>query len=277
MQEWLTDAVQTVILYSVIPFFELPAVPIGPFRVQAFSLLTVAGIGAGYIWLRRRLRRLGEDAAHVPGMVFWILLAGFAGALALKLLYLPSFVDTLRTAPRDLLRMVSGIASFGGLFAGLASGCIYLRWSGLRGATVMRYLDALAFVFPRAWLFGRIGCALAHDHAGIRTQSWLGVRYPDGTRWDLGLLEVFFTLAYLGLLAFLDRRKRPNGLYLGLFLCAYAAFRLGLDRLHENPVRYFGWTVDQYGSTAALAAGLVVLLAAVRREPASVSHRQIGS
>jgi len=252
----------------VIPFFDLPAIPIGPLRVQPFSLLAVAGVAAGYFWLKRRVRHVGEDAAYVPGMVFWMLLAGFAGALALKLVYLPGFTDTLRTAPGDVFRTAGGIASFGGLFAGLAAGCLYLWRSGLKRASVARYLDALAFVFPRAWLFGRIGCAVSHDHPGIRTQSWLGVRYPDGTRWDLGLLEVLFTLAYLGLLAFLDRRKRPNGFYLGLFLSVYGVFRLGLDRLHGSPLRYLGWTVDQYASTVALAAGLVILLAALRRRPA---------
>jgi len=154
---------------------------------------------------------------------------------------------------------------------------MYLWRSGLKGVTVTRYLDALAFVFPRAWLFGRIGCALSHDHPGIPTQNWLGVRYPDGTRYDLGLLEVFFTLAYLGLLAFLDRRKWPHGFYLGLFLSAYGAFRLGLDRLHDTPLRYLGWTVDQYASTVALATGLAILVAALRRSSALAGRGTAGT
>ena len=255
----------------MIPFFELPALPVGPVELHAFGLLTAIGAAAGYVWLRRRVRQMGDDGAHVPGMVFWMLLAGFAGALALKLLYLPGFMDALRTAPGDLLPMVGGIASFGGLFVGLAAGCLYLRASGLSGAAVHRHLEALAFVFPRAWLFGRLGCALSHDHPGIRTQSWLGVRYPDGARYDLGLLEVLFTLAYLALLAVLDRRRWPAGFYLGLFLSTYGVFRLALDRWHEGPVRYLGWTVDQYASAAAVVTGLAVLASRgrARRSPGS--------
>ncbi len=251
----------------MIPFFEPPAIPIGALRVQPFSLLLVVGIGAGYFWLKQRVQHVREDAAYVPGMVFWMLLIGFAGALALKLIYLPGFASALRNAPEDLPRMAGGIASFGGLFAGLAAGSLYLRWSGLRGGALARYLDALAFVFPRSWLFGRIGCALAHDHPGIRTQSWLGVRYPDGTRWDLGLLEALFTLLYVIVLAVLDRRERPAGFYLGLFFSAYGLFRLGLDRLHDNPLRYLGWTVDQYASTLALVAGVIALSASLRPRP----------
>jgi len=110
----------------VIPLFELPAIPIGALRVQPFSLLTVAGIGAGYFWLKRRVRHVGADPAYLPGMVFWILLAGFAGALALKLAYLPGFADALRNAPGDLLRMAGGIASFGDYVpAWPAAACTY--------------------------------------------------------------------------------------------------------------------------------------------------------
>ena len=121
-------------------------------------------------------------------------------------------------------------------------------------------------MFPRAWLFGRLGCTISHDHPGIRTESWLGVQYPGGARYDLGLLEVLFTLGYIGLLAMLDRRRRAAGFYLGLFLTTYGVFRLALDSLHENPLRYFGLTVDQYASAAATVAGLAVLVF-VRRPP----------
>ena len=102
------------------------------------------------------------------------------------------------------------------------------------------YMDALEFVFPRAWLFGRLGCALTHDHPGIPDGVWLGVRYPEGARYAVRLLEVLFTLGYLGVLMVLDGRQWPAGFYLGLFLSTYGLFRLFLDRLHEAPVRYWG-------------------------------------
>jgi phosphatidylglycerol:prolipoprotein diacylglycerol transferase len=203
------------------------------------------------------VQRIGQDPALVPGMVFWMLLGGFGGAFAFKLLYAPN--------PWDLLR--GGIASFGGLFVGLAAACLYLRKGARKWGAVLHYMDALAFVFPRAWLFGRLGCALAHDHPGLRTESWLGVRFPDGARYDLGLLEVFFILGYLGLLAVLDRRQRPSGFYLGLFLSTYGLFRLFLDRLHEAPVRYGGWSVDQYASVAALVLGVAILYWMGRKGP----------
>ena len=254
---------------ALIPFFELPPyVSIGPLELRPFGLLVAVGIASGYLWFRRRLRQGGWGDVHVAGMAFWMVLAGLAGAAILKLLYLPNFLQTLRQAPGEVLRNL-GIASFGGLFAGLLGGYGYLRLSRLPPAALWAHFDALAFVFPRAWLFGRIGCFLTHDHPGTPTQSWLGVRFPDGPRWDLGLLEVLFTLAYIGLLAALDRRPRRAGFYLGLFLTVYGTFRLFLDALHQNPVRYWGWTVDQYAAAAAMVAGMAVLaLSRARPTPA---------
>jgi phosphatidylglycerol:prolipoprotein diacylglycerol transferase len=255
----------------VIPFFEIPAGRIGPFEVHVYALLVAAGVISGYFWLRRRVQRLGCEVAYVAGMAFWTVIIGFAGSLAFKIFYLP---NVLRLNAWNLIRMGAGIASFGGLFAGLIGAYVYLRISGLGWREVQQYIDALAFVFPRAWLLGRIGCALVHDHAGVRTQSWLGVQYPGGPRYDLGLLEVLFILAYLGLLAILDRGRRRTGFYLALFLTSYGAFRLLLDNLHDNAVRYLNWTVDQYASTIAILAGSLIFVLAFQKVSASSLDRK---
>ena len=249
----------------MIPYFEVPDLALGPLHLHVFGLLVGIGILVGYFSFARRVKATGHDPAQVPGMVFWMLFAGFAGAVLLKLVYAPGFLHLLLTDPLALLRNAGGIASFGGLFAGLTGGAIYLARARLKAAAVWAYLDALVFVFPRAWLFGRIGCAVTHDHPGIRTGSWIGVRYPDGVRYDLGLLEAAFVLFYLGLLWLLDRREWPRGFYLGLFLLSYGLLRMALDLLHENPVRYLGLTVDQYMSAGAAVTGGILLTAAFRR------------
>jgi len=63
-------------------------------------------------------------------------------------------------------------------------------------------------------------------------------------------------------------QRRLADSYLGLFLAIYGPFRFVLDRLHETPLRYGGWTIDQYGSAIATLAGALVLLRQ-RRLPAS--------
>jgi phosphatidylglycerol:prolipoprotein diacylglycerol transferase len=105
-----------------------------------------------------------------------------------------------------------------------------------------------------------MGCYLVHDHPGIRTTSFLSVRYPEGTRYDLGLLEALFLIALAAVFLFLDRKPRPRGFFYVAFLLLYGLFRFQLDRLHVDPPRYAGWTVDQVASSLMILTGGVLAI-----------------
>lgn len=162
--------------------------------------------------------------------------------------------------PLILVEDWSGLSSFGGLLGGL---CGAIGWSRLRGDSWREsfgWLDRLAWVFPFAWIFGRLGCVLAHDHRGIFTTSWLAFRYPEGPRYNLGLIELPFTVLLAALFFWLDRRRPRPGTYFGLLGVLYGFFRLWLDTLHAHPPRYFGWTEDQIGAVPAVLIGAAGLL-----------------
>ena len=243
---------------TVIPYIEIPPITFGPLRIHVWGLLVAIGLGVGYFSLRRRLQRMGLDGTHVPGALFWVLVGAVMGAALL------SAITSGVGSPGDLLRIPKG-AAYGGIAAGLAGGWLYLWACGIRGTAFVQTLDAMAFVLPRGWLFLRLGCALVHDHPGIPTDSWLGVQYPAGPRFDLGLLELLFTIAFLGILTFFDRLPRPPGFYCGFVPFAYGICRLVLEPLTEDPHRYFGWSLNLYFSLVAVAAGLAVLTLSIRR------------
>lgn len=242
----------------MIPYFEVPAITIGRLQIHAFGVLAAIALGVSYFSARRRVQRVGMDVSRVPGLLFWILVAGAGGALLLR------FVTGPGMTGGGASLLPGGGAALGGLTAGLAGGCLYLWQAGVRGPAFARYLDALAFVLPQGWAFFRLGCAVTHDHPGARTASWLGVQYPGGPRFDLGLLELLCTLGCLGMLAFLDRARRPPGFYSGLLPLAYGVCRLVLDPLRDPRIRYFGWTMDQWFASLAIVAGLAVLAVSVR-------------
>jgi phosphatidylglycerol:prolipoprotein diacylglycerol transferase len=85
------------------------------------------------------------------------------------------------------------------------------------------------------------------------------VRFPDGPHFDLGLLELLYTIALAALFLVLDRRPRPTGFFVGLFFACYGPVRFALDALRTGDLRYFGWTPGQYASVAAALFGICLL------------------
>jgi phosphatidylglycerol:prolipoprotein diacylglycerol transferase len=117
-------------------------------------------------------------------------------------------------------------------------------------------------VFPVAWIFGRGGCTLAHDHPGLHTSAsnWLAFAYPDGPRWDLGFLEMLFSIA-LSIALYLSWQKpKPLGYYIALASMTYAPVRFGLDYLRADAddggdARYGSLTPGQYAAIALFLTG----------------------
>jgi phosphatidylglycerol:prolipoprotein diacylglycerol transferase len=252
-----------------LPYIEQRAIAVGAARIYPFGILVLTGILTGVWMLRVRAAKSDLPGEVTLGFCAALLLCGLAGAHLLRLLFFePVLLWTTPAAAFNFRQ--GGIYSFGGLVAGMGGGWWYLRKSG----KVWEYFDCLAFVFPFAWAFGRAGCAVAHDHPGISSDSWLAVQFPGGGRYDLGLLEFFFMIPTIGLFLWLDRRPRPAGFFLGLFLAIYGPFRFWLDGLHEPGAPSFILTPDHAWGLLATVAGAVILTRARNRPAIKRSGRQ---
>ena len=239
------------------PYVEQPVIHLGRFQIAAFQVLVCSAVIVGHEVVVRRARRLGFDPDLASSLVAWTIFFGFVGSHLFDVVfYRPA---ELRQSPLVLLQVWGSMSSFGGIMGGLAGGWWLTRRKGLSGSQVFAFLDILGFTFPFAWIFGRAGCALAHDHVGIATTSWLAVRFPDGPHFDLGLLELLYTIALAALFLLLDRRPRPTGFFVGLFFTLYGPVRFGLDALRTGDERYLGWTPGQYASVGAALFGMGLL------------------
>ena len=77
----------------MIPFFEQPAVSLGPVTIHAFGVIVAASVLVGVDLGRRRFRRLGLDSSIGEGLAWYAIIGGFLGAhLFSVLLYFPSEV-----------------------------------------------------------------------------------------------------------------------------------------------------------------------------------------
>lgn len=248
------------------PYVEQPVFHVLGRDIALFQILVCAAVVVGHEGVVRRGVRFGFERDFSSSLVAWTIFLGFVASHVVDVtLYTP---ERLREDPLELFKIWGSMSSFGGIVGGMLAGWAVSRWKGLTAARQFAFLDVVAFVFPFAWIFGRLGCALAHDHQGIASEHWLAVRFPDGPRFDLGLLEFLYTLLFLApLFAWLDRRPRPVGFYLGAFFLLYCPIRFVLDTLRTGDPRYgpMAWTPGQFVCVAGALFGAAVLVTVLRR------------
>lgn len=265
----------------MIPYFEQPALHLGPLTIHAFGVLLAVALIVGFRLTRWRSRQEGLDEATVEPMAWYAIGFGFVGAhLYSVLVYFP---ERLAADPWLLLRVWEDISSTGAFLGGALGLWIYLRWRqpGLGRARRWRHLDAVAFSLPFAWAVGRLGCTFAHDHPGQITGFFLGRsleteaarEYITGVYaaagqagdlpasaelaglafHDLGWYE-FLYLCLVMVPAFLwfDREERRPGFWVGAFMLLYVPVRFLLDFLRVGDARYLALTPAQWAALAVL-------------------------
>lgn len=214
----------------MLPYFPPPVWTVGPFTMSAFGLLAVAAILTGWTLTRSYAQLLGLQPDAASRFARLLVLGGFAGAAA------------------------SGFSSLGAMAGAGIAGLLYLRVTGRS----LRYFDAAALAFSPAMILFRAGCALAHDHPGAPSSSFLAVQFPGGPRLDMGLLEMLALIPLAGALAVLTRRGCPPAFPSGLLLASYGGIRLMLDslRLDSPPTAAYA-LVGIAAGAALLSVSLV--------------------
>jgi phosphatidylglycerol:prolipoprotein diacylglycerol transferase len=251
--------------WALIPWFKLepwhiPLPLIEKIPLQPFGLLVAIGIIFGSYVAEWRGEKTGVPRQAVADFLVYTIVIGLLSAM---------LFNVVVYEPRKLLDMLHGKFSYPGLssYGGFLGGVLTALWFRQKKRMSIFVLgDVWCFAFPFAWVFGRTGCFVVHDHPGIESDFFLAVdnyNLEGVPRHDLGLYEVLWSLAAIGLFLWLGRKPRPRGYFMAVCPLFYAPIRFGLDFLREGEayggdVRYFGLTPGHYGSMALLAAGLAV-------------------
>jgi phosphatidylglycerol:prolipoprotein diacylglycerol transferase len=288
---------------DMVPYIHIPDLHIGPtFRIfgykvlpiplHPFGLLVATGVLVGTSVTTRRAKKLGYDLLQLNSFVTWMLVTAFALSHILDEIFY--HWDEVVRNPFSLLYLWEGLSSFGG-FTGALVGIILWKYfyyedgAGFRKraepARLLPFADLVLSVLPLGWMFGRAGCASVHDHLGARTtaDTWVAVAHPfgpnDGTithfgfiefihghdpRFDLGFLELLFTIALTACCALTWNRKLWTGTYVIVTALAYAPVRFAMDFLRipdseGGDTRYAGLTPAQYGCIALFLFGLAMI------------------
>lgn len=283
----------------MIPYIHVPDLKLGPLTLHPFGLLVATGVIIGTWLATKRAKQRRLDLDKLNSFITWMLVAGFLGGHMLdQIFYHPAEVAK---RPWSIFLLWEGLSSFGGFVGGLIG---VILWKYFEAVPVLRtpfftlstikkrpipmpimpFCDLILSVFPVAWIFGRSGCSVVHDHQGAKAPigSWLAVQFgPDdpatrfhlgpiefrhGTtpHFDLGLLEMMFTVVLATILALTWRRKLTTGSYIAVVALAYAPVRFAMDFLRVKDMenadpRYGHLTPAQWACVALFTFGLVMV------------------
>ena len=250
----------------MIPYFQLPSITVGPIVIHPFGLTASLGLIAGVWYSYRVAQREFRGGDTWLEMAPWILLCGFLSAHIVSLVfYFPDFIHE-----KDFwtfFNVTSGLSSFGGLFGGTLAAYLFIRFHNL---ALVPWLDVMARGFSLAYVFGRIGCAIVHDHPGLPSHFFLAMDYPARggfaavPRHDLGFYELIFWVILFIFFHISGYKQRPVGFYSGLLIVCYTPIRFGLDFLRVGDLTYLGLTFAQWGCICTFPLGVWLLWSAMK-------------
>jgi len=267
----------------MIPYLQLPELVLIPkgffggfppsqFSIKPFGTLVAIGVYLGSYLATRQGKKLGLDERVLASFIAWVVGIGFLGGHMFDVLFY--YPGQVLSDPLSLFRIWEGLSSFGG-FTGGVIGIFVWKWR--YKSDVLPYADVICSAFPVAWVFGRSGCSVAHDHPGIASDLWIAVKYPNGGRFDLGLYEMLLTIPLALAFLYLRRKPRPWGFYVATMAIAYAPVRFALDFLrvretiHETnglvaavDPRYGALTPAQWACFGLLAFGVALFIKVLR-------------
>lgn len=247
----------------MIPYFTIPSIHLfGSTYLHPFGVLLIVGIIIAYQVMMRRAGELQIRSEETKGALICAFAVGLIGAHVVDVVFYQP--EILRTEGwTAYFRVFTGLSSIGAVFGGIAGLCVYLKW---RRQHCIPHLSVMVEGFVVWWAFVRLGCALAHDHAGTLTSFFLAFNYPAGARHNLGFYEFLLVILVLFPATMLLRRNQSQPRdYVGTIFLIYGSVRFALDFLRAtdlpgSDVRYLGLTAAQYGCLMLAGAGLYMLL-----------------
>jgi phosphatidylglycerol:prolipoprotein diacylglycerol transferase len=283
----------------MIPYIYVPDLKLGPLTLHPFGLLVATGVIIGTWLATKRARERSLDLDKLNSFITWMLVSGFINAHMLDQLFYhwPEVVKR----PWSVFMLWEGLSSFGGFIGGLIGVVLWKYFEAIpivrtpfftiptfkrRPAVmpIMPFCDLILSVFPVAWVFGRSGCSVVHDHQGIKAPAGallavafgpadpsktihlgpIEFRHGSTPHFDLGLLEMMFTVVVAVIFALTWKRKLTTGSYIAAVALAYAPVRFAMDFLRVRDVdnadpRYGPFTPAQWAAIGLFVFGLVMV------------------
>jgi len=252
---------------------------IGPFTAAWHGLLTALGVLIGMLVTVPLAKRKGYSEDDVYGVALWAIPGGIIGA---RLFHVLDHLDYYLANPGDVLALTSGgLAFYGAIIGGVASGLIYAR---LKGLAVFPFLDAITPAIILAHIVGRIGCLINGDAYGAPTDLPWAITYTHPNAFaplnvashPYPIYEVLLNLAILVIIWRTWGWGRPDGMVFLTYASLYAVGRFFLTFVRDDPIIVLGLREAHLISLAWLAVALPLMIyLSRRRQQTRVARRRL--
>lgn len=214
---------------------------IGPFTVYSYGLMLALAFLVCMTLASAAAKKQGIHPDSMVNLTFLVFIAGILGA---RLFYVVENWSFYLAEPREIVLVQhGGLSWFGGLFAGIITGGIFLKKNKM---PVYPTLDLLVPYVALGQAIGRIGCLLNGCCFGRPSQS--GIYFPAQEA-TLVPAQLYSSLALLFIFICLKAaQERPHGTggIFYLYLLLYSIKRFFIEFLRaDNSIVFFGLTLFQ--------------------------------
>lgn len=247
-------------------------IEIGVLKIQYYGLMYLVAFGLTYILVIYRNRtedRFDLTLDQINTLTTYLILGLIIGArIGYVLVYsLPYYAQhplqiVLPFSFENGVTFtgIAGMSYHGGLVGVLIAGYLYIRKNGL---DFWRLVDLYVPAIPLGYTFGRLGNFINGELFGRVTASPIGMYFPlapdDAARHPSQLYEAFFEgIVLFGVLWLLRKRvRRPDGVFLCLYLFGYGLVRFGIE-FFRQPDPQLGFILPGI-SMGQILCGLMML------------------
>lgn len=235
----------------MLPNIGLYSFSVGPITLYWWGGFVALGIAVTLLLARHLAQREKLSFDHIIDLSVWTVAAALVGSRLMHVFfYEPAFFFA---NPAEILKVWhGGMSSTGGIILGTSAAIAYIVRNKL---DIRAYGDIIARAIPASWVIGRLGCFFTHTHPGTLSNLSIAVKYPEGGRLELSIIEACLWAVIGGILWFMPRPRRA-GMYVAVLALAYAPARFAIDFLRVDNARYAGLTPAQYVMIGLFAVGI---------------------
>ena len=256
-------------------------ISIGSFEIRFYGIIIMCGFILAYFLVTNEAKRTGQDPEMYLDFILILIIPVILGARIYYILFRLDQYIVAGNIKETILGMLNirggGLAIYGGVIAGIITGCIFAK---KRKVNVLRLADTAAFGLLIGQILGRWGNFFNREAFGGYTDGLFAMQLPlsavrnsdvtqelldhvvkvDGISYiqvyPTFLFESLWNLVLLICLILFTKHKKFDGEVFLLYLAGYGIGRFWIESLRTDQLLLPG---IGYPVSMALAAILVVI------------------